>query len=224
MITTVFIDIDDTLLDFNESAKEAIKIIMDKNNLRYTPVVFDTFLNINNMLWDKIEKGTLTKSELFEIRWNMIFNELGINFDGKIFEDIFRARLSDCAVPVPHAKELLEYLHRKYTVYAASNAILKQQEKRLSKAGMLKYIDKMFISDQLGFFKPSRDFFDVCFSQLPNLSVDKAIIIGDSATADINGGADYGLKTCWFNRSGMSHKGVKADYIVSSLDEIFDIL
>lgn len=224
MITNVFIDIDDTLLDFNESAKEAIRIVMADKELVYTPEVFDTFLRINNALWQKIELGQLTKQELFAVRWNTIFKELGIGYDGPEFETCFRNKLSSCAVPVPYAKEALEYLSGKYTVYAASNAMFRQQMKRLKIAGMTEYFDKFFFSEELGFFKPSKGFFDACFAELSGVQPGEVMMIGDSVSADINGGAEYGLKTCWLNRRGQSTGGVKADYIISSLSEIKEIL
>lgn len=113
MITNVFIDIDDTLLDFNESAREAIISVMAEKNLSYTADVFDTFLRINNKLWSKIELGQLTKKELFAVRWKLIFKELGIDYDGVEFETRFRQRLSSCAVPVPYAKDALLYLNKR---------------------------------------------------------------------------------------------------------------
>lgn len=224
MITTVLIDIDDTLLDFNESAREAMENVMLTEGLFYTTEVFKTFLEVNSALWKKIEDGSLTKKELFDIRWCLIFERLGISFDGKHFDDLFREELCNCAAAVPYAKELLEYLSGKYKLHAASNALLAQQKKRLTKAGLLGYIDKMFMPENIGFFKPSKEFFDACMALLPDTDKQEIIIIGDSASADINGGADYGFKTCWLNRGGCSANGVRADYTVGSLKEIIDIL
>jgi 2-haloacid dehalogenase len=51
-------------------------------------------------------------------------------------------------------------------------------------------------------------------------------MIGDSITADIKGGNDYGLTTCWLNRKGEKSEnyGVTPDYEITSLLELKNIL
>lgn len=225
MITTVFIDIDDTLLDFHKCAKESMHKVFDDINITFEDSMFTVFTEINNSLWHKIEKGTITREQLYSVRWNIIFEKLGISYDGNAFEEKFLLQLAHSAVPVTYAKELMEYLSSKYTVCAASNAPYEQQLLRLKNAGLFQYIHKFFISEKIGFSKPDKRFFDVCFEELGNISPDNAIFIGDSPTADILAANMYGINSCWFNpKHKKLPEGIYADYTVATLSEIQDIL
>lgn len=225
MITNVLMDVDNTLLDFNKCAKEAIKIGFLKWNIEYSDKVFPVFLEVNDQLWRKIETGEIDKKTLYQLRWKTIFERLGIKADGPAFEQDFRNIFSDSKEAVDGAYEILDYLSERYILSVASNASYQQQLKRLTNSDMLKYFSNIFNSEQIGYPKPEKKFFDACFEKLGNIQKDEVIIIGDSLSADINGGADYGIKTIWFNYDKAAvPDNVKADFIVNSLDEIKNIL
>ena len=225
MITTVFIDIDDTLLDFHKCAKESMHKVFDDINIPFEDSMFAVFTEVNNNLWHKLEKGIIERKQIHSTRWNIIFEKLGINYDGNAFEEKFLLQLAHSAVPVTYAKELMEYLSSKYTICAASNAPYEQQLIRLKTAGLFQYIHKFFISEKIGFSKPDKRFFDACFEKLGSLSAVNTILIGDSPTADIQAANTYGIKSCWFNPHRKELPGgIHADYIVESLSEICSIL
>ncbi len=186
--------------------------------------VFAVFTAVNNFLWSQIEARKLTRDELHKIRWQMIFDELEIRADGEAFEERFVEYLFNSCVPVEGAHSLLEYLSERYKVFAASNASLDQQKNRLGKADMLKYMSGLFVSGDIGFPKPSKEFFDACFERLGSPPRSEVILIGDSPAADIIGGHAFGITTCWLNRGGESAADVPADYTVSSLAQIKGIL
>lgn len=225
MIKTVFIDIDDTLLDFDKCAEKsmenAFKIIGESFRWEY----FDVFTKINTDLWKKLEKHIITKDDVYGKRWNTIFAMLGIEYGGEKFEKIFLDCLNRSAICVPHAKELLAYLKGKYEVCAASNASYNQQMMRLESADMLKYIDHVFTSEKIGYEKPDKRFFDTCLKKLGRAKAQECIMIGDSLSADICGGVGCGMKTCWFNpKKKKNENDVSVDYTVYSLLEIENIL
>lgn len=225
MIKAVLLDVDNTLIDFNKSAEWAIEKCFREYNLEFTPDVMPTFHRINNKLWHRIEMQTLTKSELHQIRFQTIFDELGIKVNGPEFELKFMEYLPMAGIPVEGAKELLEYLSEKYTICFASNSSKGQQLTKLTNADILKYADHMFISDEIGFAKPAKEFFEVCMKTIAPITKDEAVLIGDSLTADIAGGVNFGIKTCWFNFSKTEiPEDLKADFCVNNLSEIKEIL
>lgn len=224
MIKTVLIDIDNTLLDFNESSIECIKRAFNEQGLPFDENTFPTFKKINDELWLKIEKGELDRAGLHKIRFNLVLNALGLKGDGSLIERRFREILFDTAISVHGAMETLKYLSSKYKVYAASNAIYLQQINRLTKTGMLEYLSGLFISEKLGVTKPTKEFFDACISGA-NAKITETIMIGDSISADIIGAKKYGLKTIWYNHNKEPLSvGEVADYQVNSLEEIMEIL
>lgn len=225
MIKAILLDVDNTLIDFNKSAEWSIRKCFEEYNLRFTDEIMPTFHRINDMVWHRLEKGELTKPELHRIRWQTIFNELGIKEDGPTFEQKFMEYVPQAGIPVDGAKKLLEYLSENYIICYASNSSKGQQDIKLTKADMLKYAKHLFISDEIGFAKPAKEFFDACMERLNNISKEEVMLIGDSLTADIAGGVNYGIKTVWFNFKKESiPKDIKADYIVNDLSEIKQIL
>lgn len=233
MIKVVLIDIDNTLLDFNKSAQRAMELAADELGVTFETDIYSIYKRINSILWQALERGEITMERIFAIRWNIIFEEAGIDFDGEVFEACYRKNLYDSAVPIEGARELLEYLSRKYVVCAASNGVWAQQVNRLKNAGLSDYLGAVYTSDVMGFQKPTRAFFRECLKKASCLlGEDKlpvwsgeSVMIGDSLTADINGIRDYGIEPIWYD---FENTGQEPEYkdckIVHSLLEIKDIL
>ncbi len=222
----VLLDVDNTLLDFNMCAAEALKDALSEWDIPFTEEMFPVFLSCNKYLWEQIEKSTLTKEELYKIRFRMIFDTLGISGpEPSLIDARFREGISQGAVPIRGAHELLSYLSKKYTVCVASNASHARQVNRLTKANMIRFVEHVFSSEEIGHPKPEKAFFDACLARLGNVSRDEVVMIGDSLTADIAGGAQSGIKTIWFN---YNHEPLPEEqlftYAVENLEEIQDIL
>jgi len=221
MIKAVFIDVDDTLLDFRACAKQAMKETMKEFGMVYEEAMFPVFWEINNELWRAIERGELTREGLWAIRWNRIFAELGIKADGPAFETAFHDKLAVSAVEVEGAREIMAYLASRYRVFVTTNAPHHQQVTRLTTAGMAQYVEEVFTSEKIGASKPSEMFFRACFETVGNILPGETVIIGDSLTADICGGNAYGMKTCWFNPyEKEAPADLAIDYTVKNLAEI----
>lgn len=223
MIRIVLLDVDNTLMDFDACAREAIARAFAAWGLPHTDAVYPAFHEINEGMWRQIERGELTKAEHARIRWARIFARLGVEADGPSFEPVFQRCLCEtgAGAALPGAPELLAYLRGRYTLCAASNAPYRQQMSRLRNAGLLDFFDHVFISERLGCAKPSPAFFDACFAALGRPPKDEALLVGDSLTADIAGGANYGIPTCWYNPHGAPRpESLRPSFTVASLGEI----
>lgn len=225
MIKSVLLDIDNTLLDFNKSAKETIKCAFNALSLEFYEEVFDTFLRVNDSLWAKIEQKTMTRQELHRVRWGLIFDELKIDADGAEMERLFLSNLENYAIPVDGALDLVDYLAKKYKLYTASNAPHAQQIKRLTLSNIMPYISGILNFETQGINKPQKQFFAQCAKAMQPVKNDEVVFIGDSLSADMKGGKSVGFTTVWFNYEG---KDVvppdTCDYTVKSLSEIKNIL
>lgn len=221
MIRAIFFDVDGTLIDFHASAKIAMMRAFEKNGLSFRDEMFDAFTTINRSFWAAMERREITIDDLHRDRWNRIFAELGISFDGQLFERDFLRGLDDAAVPIDGAAEMLASLSAHFPLYVASNADRAQQLHRLEIAGMLSFFKAVFTSGEFGAMKPSPAFFDGCFAALPDLRPCDTVMVGDSLTADIAGGAAYGMKTCWCKlREQDVPPELRIDWTVRSLSEI----
>lgn len=226
MIKAVLLDVDDTLLDFAACSRHAMLAAAREFSLAFPEDYYDIFHRVNTGLWLEIQAGTLTVEGLRDVRWQTIFREYGVDFDGALFEDRFKANLNLSAEPVEGAVELLAYLRGKgYVLGAASNGPYGQQVRRLRSAGMLEYFQGLYISQRIGAVKPSAEFFAACFADLSPIRPQEAMMIGDSLSADIQGAGDYGLRTCWFNIHRAAAEPVpRPDFTVERLEEIRSFL
>ena len=93
----------------------------------------------------------------------------------------------------------------------------------LREAGIEDYFRAVFNSESIGAQKPSAAFFDYVFAHIDGFDRTRALLIGDSPTADIAGGRSARLATCWFDQKG-SGASVPADYTIRALDELYEIL
>lgn len=224
-IKAILIDIDNTLLDFYESAKYAVGVAFGKVGLDYNEHCFKVFTEQNDLLWQKIECGELTRQGLHQIRFKIIFDVLNLNGNDLKAEEEFRKALFNVAVAVDGAKDLVEHLAKKYKLYCASNAIYNQQINRLKLAGMHDNFEDFFISERIGYQKPTKEFFDYCFSQMGGICPSETIMIGDSLTADITGAKKYGIKSIWYNHLKKENDSdIFPDFSVDSLSQIKKIL
>ena len=223
MIKAILLDVDNTLLDFNKCARAAMMDAARDFSIALPADAFDVFRRINDGLWRQIEQQTLTTEELYRVRWALIFQELGVDFDGITFEERFYHYLTTSAEKVDGADELMAHLQGKYTLCIASNAPYHQQVQRMEKAGYLPYLRHLFISEAIGAVKPAPAFFQACLAALAPLQPDEVLMIGDSLTADIAGARACGIRACWY-RHGSHKDGSMADYCVADLREICDLL
>ena len=226
-IKTILIDVDNTLLDFSKCAKQCIKNCFVEYGIEYSEEIFEYFVVLNDQMWRDIENNVITRQYLHENRWKKVFEHFKINtsVSSVEFENLFVSHLDNSHILVEGAFELLEYLSSKYDVYVASNSQYNRQFNRLTQANLMQFVKGLFTSGEFGILKPNKGFFDCCFEKIPNIQKDEVIMIGDSLSADISGGKQYGIKTCWLNfyKEPILDNTV-ADYIVNSLLDIKKIL
>ena len=229
-IKIVFVDIDNTLLDFDGYVRSCMKDGFRHFGIGvYEPWMYDVFTAENNKLWNMIEEERLDFAGLEKVRWNIVFEKLGFHFDGLVFEKYFRAYLNESAIPVEGSFDLLDSLKSKYVVCAASNGPYDQQRHRLEIGGMLKYFDHVYISEKIGFSKPSAEFFDFCLNDINSkrtepVSANECVVIGDSITADIKGALNYGMNAIFYDRDPAKNRSAalngKNVITVTSLKDI----
>ena len=221
----ILMDLDNTIIDFNECARHSIMGIFEELGFQYNENVFSTFITENVKIWKRLELGEIDKPFLRANRWNIILSKLGIDYDGTIIEEWFENGVAKGAYPVEYAYELLEYLYKKYDIYVVSNGFRFVQESRVKIGKYDKYFKELFLSEDIGIQKPDIRFFDYCYEKIGCPPKEELILIGDSLSADIKGGNTFGIDTIWFNKNQDPESDVtKATYTVNHLKEIEKIL
>lgn len=222
---TVLLDIDDTILDFHECAKATIMRSCEDFGIEFTTEMLSYYMEQNAFLWGQYEKGIITREDIFMTRFPLLFKHYGFVVDGLEFENAFQTYFKSQYKFVDGAVETVKYLSEKYDLYVASNSLLETQICRLTNAGLYNYFKKLFVSDDIGYQKPTKEFFEGCFNRISGFDPAETIIIGDSLTSDIKGGYNAGIKTCWFNPKKIENDtDYKPDYEIARLCEIKNIL
>ena len=225
MFRTIFIDLDDTILDFGAAEHAAISKTFRQVGLEPTPELLARYSAINLSQWEAYERGEITRDTVLVRRFELLFRELGSSLDAQSTEDIYRGYLGVGHYFIDGAVEILEYLAPKYDLYIASNGVAATQYSRLKSANISHFFKEIFISETTGSHKPEKAYFDFCFARIPDFDPEKALMIGDSLTSDICGGKNAGIRTCWFNPQHKPHRPeIEPDYEVFSLEELKTIL
>ncbi len=220
-------DIDGTLLDFELAENTAIRECFKDFNLgNCSDKQLKDYKKINNKFWNQLENGKISKKEVLEGRFVEFFLKNGIDTDiASEFNETYQIWLGNIVYYIKNAKETVLALKTKYKQYGATNGTIVAQEKKLAKSGLDKLLDDVFISEKIGFNKPSINYYKAVFEKVGSHNLEEYIMIGDSLTSDMQGGINAGISTCWFNpNKKQNDKKLNIDYEINNLKEVIDIL
>lgn len=225
MIRNVLFDLDDTLFDFHKAEKIALTKTLVYFGIDPTEETLALYSTINAAHWKRLELGEISREEVKVGRYRELFKTIGVECDPVKATAYYESMLAIGHYFMPGAPELLEELYRKYRLYIVSNGTAKVQEGRIGSSGIAKYMDGIFISQILGANKPDKQFFDICFAEMPDFSLSETVIIGDSLSSDIKGGISAGITTVWFNPKEIENDSdIKPDYTIKELSEVPGLL
>lgn len=225
MIRNVLFDLDDTLFDFHKAEKIALTKTLVHFGIDPTEETLALYSAINAAHWKRLELGEISREEVKVGRYRELFKTIGVECDPVKATAYYESMLAIGHYFMPGAPELLEELYGKYRLYIVSNGTAKVQEGRIGSSGIAKYMDGIFISQILGANKPDKQFFDICFAEIPDFSLSETVIIGDSLSSDIKGGINAGIITVWFNPKGIENDNdIKPDYTIKELSEVPGLL
>ena len=225
MIKNIFLDLDDTLLDFHKGEREAITDTLTHFGVCVTDEIIARYRAFNRRCWEALERGEMKRDDVLTRRFELFFESVGKKVSASEVQAYYEVKLSDGCSFIDGAEELLMSLLGKYRLYITSNGTAFVQDRRIAKSGIAKYFDGIFISERMGAHKPSREFFDACFEAMENPAREETVIIGDSLTSDILGGINAGIHTCHFTFGrDAEYSDIKPEYSVRFLKEIPEIL
>ncbi len=226
MIKNVFLDLDDTILDFQKGERKAIRKTFREIGIPDDDKTVERYIEINISCWKALERGEIGRDEVLFGRFQRLFDELEVMLSPSETQKIYESHLAKEYDFIDGAEELLEQFEGcgKYDLYMATNGIPTVQKPRIADSGIGKYFKDIFISEEIGYAKPKKEYFDLCFARIDGFKPEETIIVGDSLTSDISGGINAGILTCHFNPKDKPYGEIRPDYIIKELSELIPLL
>ena len=224
MIEFLLLDLDDTILDFHRAERIALSKTFRDFGLEPTEEVLDLYHRINKWHWEQLELGAMTRDQVLVNRFGALFEKEGVTVDPAACAKSYESNLGIGHYFMPGAEEAVKKLHERCRLFLVSNGTATVQHSRLTSAGLYPYFEQVFISQEIGYNKPDKAYFDRCFERIPGFVPERALMVGDSLTSDIRGGINAGLKTVWVNPAHKDCGGIRPDYEIEGLSQLEALL
>ena len=227
MIKVILWDVDGTLLNFLLSEKNSLIKNFKKYSLgECTAEMVESYSKINIKHWEKLERGELTKEQVKVERFREFFDVWNIkSVSPSEFTTDYENSLCDTVEYIDGAKKTVSSLKGSFKQYAVTNGAYNVQSLKLKKSGLVDILDGVFISDEVGFEKPSREYFDYVLSHIEPCEREEILIVGDSLTSDMKGGNTAKIKCCWYNPdSKINNTDSVIDYEIKRISELIELL
>ncbi|MBI3912451.1 MAG: HAD family hydrolase [Armatimonadetes bacterium] len=204
----VVFDLDNTLIETNESALAALDVTCDHLEARLGTAVAaarDTFLCV----YIDLENALIERRRQFESAY-------------QVRVETWRQTLAHLGQPASLAEEMVEYYaaerRRRFRLYPEVPAVLDAvtaawpgailtngftdvQREKIAAVGLGRWLPTAIISAEVGAWKPQPEAFAVALRAI-GCRPEEAVMVGDSWKHDIAGAAPLGLRTVWVNRRG----------------------
>lgn len=111
-------------------------------------------------------------------------------------------------------------LKESHSLALVTNGAACLQREKLAASGLSEYFEAIVVSADLGVAKPDATVFQHALSQL-EVDSDRAVMVGDSISKDVEGALAAGLGAVWVNRSGRSAPPNRTDLVeISTLSDL----
>lgn len=206
MLKGVIFDLDDTLYEYQELHKQAIKKVEDyaEEVLHIDKRDFASALNAAKRE-TKEELGQTASSHNRLLYFQKTLEILGENplYDSlELYECYWNEILSTMELR-PGALELLQNLQEQgIKIAICTDLTVHIQHRKLRKLGIVPYVDVLVTSEEAGIEKPSPRIFCLCLKKL-NLTAKEVLFVGDSYDKDILGAKQAGIPAVLFSKDKM---------------------
>lgn len=234
-IKTVWLDLDDTLIDFHTNSRLSLELLYSQFNLNQwfrTPEIWiDTYQTHNHALWALYNDAAITRDELRRQRFTTPLTEAGVHPEQAtelwpMLDKTYLDLLARQRTLIPGALNLLKVLQSKNVRIAIlSNGFKEVQHRKIESAGIGTYIDLVVLSDDINVNKPDLRLFRHAMQQSGDLNPHSHLMIGDNPATDIAGAVNAGWHAILFDPSQpATFKNCGSFFISNSLETIASML
>lgn len=224
----ILFDADDTLYDYARSEAYALTESFREAELEYSEELAESYRSINGELWVDYEQGLIDLGALRSERFAKLIaqNNLTIPWNAEQFSTAYLRYLGEGSFLMDGAAELCrELLARGTRLAVITNGIKEVQHSRIGRSELKDAFEHIIVSEDAGIQKPHPDIFEYAFRKLGLGDNRNVLIVGDSLTSDMQGGANAGIHTCWYNpKRKRNETALVPTYEIHHLNELPGIL
>jgi 2-haloacid dehalogenase len=223
----VMFDADNTLFDFNAAEDSALRATFDALGFPFEETYYDLYRAINAQVWLEYERKQITSSALRVARFERLFQAIQVQGDAQAFSKNYLVNLARGSQLMEGAEALIKTLHGHAGVMLAlvTNGLKDVQRPRLASSPIADCFQAVVISEEIGKSKPDSGFFEIAFERMGRPSRKDVLLVGDSLSADIQGGIGFGVATCWYNpRRLPADPRCQPSYEVSHLHQVLALV
>ena len=221
----LLIDADDTLFDFRQAEKLALRDTFAEFSLPFTDEIHKLYHQINKQLWKEYEKGMYRDKSPWPMRFERLLSAINKSGDGMKMNTAYTKNLGKQPILLDDAEFVCSELFKSHKLFIITNGNPSVQHSRFDASTIKEYFEDMFISEEIGARKPEKDFFDYVLAKINPPDISRILIIGDSLSSDISGGINSGIDTCWFNpKRETAPAELTPTYEIHYLKDIFNIV
>ena len=218
-------DADGTLFDYDGAEARALEMTFAQIGLGFEPEFVKIYRRINEDVWKRFEQGRITQGRLRLERFELFLGTINVVYEAEVFSKQYLRNLAACSHLIEGVEEVIKFLAGKVGLVIITNGLKEVQRPRLEKSVIGYFFSDIIISEEVGASKPDKQIFDAAFNRMKDPGREEVLIIGDSLAADIQGGNNYGIDTCWFNPDkSPCDQDVTIDYEIHSPGELLSII
>jgi 2-haloacid dehalogenase len=218
-------DLDDTLFDFRAAEDHALERALADAGIALDPAWPPVYREVNAEAWRALEEGRTTPGRLRVMRFEALFDRVGLDLDPAGFSARYLWHLGTQTELVDGAADMLDAVLRGRRMAIITNGLAEVQRPRLAASAIAGRIAAVVISEEVGVAKPDPGIFDIVLERMGGPARSEVLMIGDSLSSDIAGGIGAGLDTVWFNPAGLPGRADLAPtYVMRSLGELVALL
>lgn len=213
----ILFDADETLFHFD--AFRGLQLMFSRQQYVFDADDFEYYQSINLPLWQQYQQGEISAEQLQNNRFVPWADKL--NTSALALNSAFMQSMADICTPLPGAVELITALKGRVKMGIITNGFTELQQIRLQRTGFAEVFSPLVISEQVGVSKPHIGIFNHAFALMGHPAKSDILMVGDNPHADIQGGINAGIDTCWLNRHGAKRpEGIIPHHEVGSLQQL----
>ncbi|HSN57138.1 MAG TPA: YjjG family noncanonical pyrimidine nucleotidase [Candidatus Sulfomarinibacteraceae bacterium] len=221
----IFFDADGTLFDYASAEAAALEGGFRALGLSWDPAYGPLYTGINAAIWLEFERGEIDQVRLRTERFERLFAEVGLAADTAEFSRCYLEVLARQAALLPGAEAVVRRLTGSHEMLLLTNGLAEVQRPRFAAAPIRDCFADVVISEEVGLAKPDPAIFDLALERVGSPERSTVLVVGDSLSSDIAGGAAAGLDTCWFNPEGAGNgHGVAPTHEIRRLRQLLEIV